>query len=295
MSWIKKYNYIPSEFLFHKNSMEKDATPLYLGVELEVAGGGEDEENAQWINEALGENNCYIMHDGSLRNEDCEVDGLEITTHPCTLEYHKLLNYKKVFKWLLDNDYKSDETDTCGLHVHINRDYLGNTITKQYLNIAKLLYVVEKHWRDISMIARRKNNRYAMNYNTGTGADMFTLLTYAREDEDNLFKYRAINLTHTHTVELRMFKGSLNYNTFMATLEFVRNLVDFAKESSLDKIENSNFINIINYERNEFLDNYYKTRLKKREERKRKEKENRDAAVISNDFSVIVEDLLCCC
>ena len=43
------------------------------------------------------------------------------------------------------------------------------------------------------------------------------------------------------------------------------------------------------------LDNYYKTRLKKREERKRKEKENRDATVISNYFSVIVEDSPCCC
>ena len=100
MSWIKEYNYVPSEFLFHKCSIEKDATPLYLGVELEVAGGGEDEENAQWINEALGENNCYIMHDGSLRNEDGEVDGLEITTHPCTLEYHKSLNYKEVFEYI---------------------------------------------------------------------------------------------------------------------------------------------------------------------------------------------------
>ena len=265
MTWIKDYNYIPSEFLFHKNSMEKDATPLYLGVELEVAGGGEDEENAQWINEALGENNCYIMHDGSLRNEDGEVDGLEITTHPCTLEYHKSLNYKEVFKWLLDNDYRSHDTSTCGLHVHVSRNYLGNTITKQYLNIAKLLYVVEKHWKNISMIARRGNNSYSRNYSTGTAIDMFKLLSYAREDEDSLYKYRAINLTHPHTVELRMFKGTLNYNTFMATLEFVRNLVDFSKESSLDKIENSVFSDIINYEKNDFLNDYYNTCLQKRQ------------------------------
>ena len=265
MSWIKEYNYVPSEFLFHKCSIEKDATPLYLGVELEVAGGGEDEENAQWINEALGENNCYIMHDGSLRNEDGEVDGLEITTHPCTLEYHKSLNYKKVFKWLLDNDYRSHDTSTCGLHVHVSRNYLGNTITKQYLNIAKLLYVVEKHWKNISMIARRGNNTYSRNYSTGTAIDMFKLLSYAREDEDSLYKYRAINLTHPHTVELRMFKGTLNYNTFMATLEFVRNLVNFSKESSLDKIENSVFSDIINYEKNDFLNDYYNTCLQKRQ------------------------------
>ena len=265
MSWIKDYNYIPSEFLFHKNSIEKDATPLYLGVELEVAGGGEDEENAQWINEALRENNCYIMHDGSLRNADGEVDGLEITTHPCTLEYHKSLNYKKVFKWLLDNDYRSHDTSTCGLHVHVSRNYLGNTITKQYLNIAKLLYVVEKHWKNISMIARRGNNSYSRNYSTGTAIDMFKLLSYAREDEDSLYKYRAINLTHPHTVELRMFKGTLNYNTFMATLEFVRNLIDFSKESSLDKIENSVFSDIINYEKNDFLNDYYNTCLQKRQ------------------------------
>ena len=230
-----------------------------------MAGGGEDEENAQWINEALGENNCYIMHDGSLRNEDGEVDGLEITTHPCTLEYHKSLNYKKVFKWLLDNDYRSHDTSTCGLHVHVSRNYLGNTITKQYLNIAKLLYVVEKHWKNISMIARRGNNSYSRNYSTGTAIDMFKLLSYAREDEDSLYKYRAINLTHPHTVELRMFKGTLNYNTFMATLEFVRNLIDFAKESSLDKIENSVFSDIINYEKNDFLNDYYNTCLQKRQ------------------------------
>ena len=115
------------------------------------------------------------------------------------------------------------------------------------------------------MIARRGNNSYSRNYSTGTAIDMFKLLSYAREDEDSLYKYRAINLTHPHTVELRMFKGTLNYNTFMATLEFVRNLVDFSKESSLDKIENSVFSDIINYEKNDFLNDYYNTCLQKRQ------------------------------
>ena len=36
-----------------------------------------------------------------------------------------------------------------------------------------------------------------------------------------LGRYTAVNLTNTFTVELRIFRGTLRYKTFMATLQFV--------------------------------------------------------------------------
>lgn len=76
----------------------------------------------------------------------------------------------------------------------------------------------------------------------------------------NSAKYNAVNLMHEKTVELRMFKGTLKYETYMATLEFVKNLVDISKQIPLDDIQQVTFEEIIDINPTEYLIEYLRKR-----------------------------------
>lgn len=239
---IKSYNYVPKKFLLHHvNDEEK----LYLGVELEIDSGGENEDNARYVCDVMNTNNenIYCKHDGSL------INGFEIVSHPCTLDYHKTLKYEEIFEWLVKQKYRSHDTSTCGMHVHINRDYFGVDKLTQDLCIGKLLYLCEKHWEMVELIARRTSNRYARRFLLEENETIIDL--YAKSQSSD--KYGAINLKHKDTIEMRIFKGTLNYNTFIRTLEFVSVFAKIAKDTDIydiqfvtwDKIKN-NFSNELN-------------------------------------------------
>lgn len=256
--YIKSYNYVPKEFNFHKKELheDKDCDDMFMGVELEIDKGGEKESVAKLIQEHLGEANCYVVHDGSLN------DGLEIVTHPCTIDYHKSLPYEDLFKQLIDKSYESHNTKTCGLHVHVNRNFFGDNPTIQDLCITKILYLLEKHWDKVKIVARRDSSRYAQRFFMKEEDSMFDLLakakgvTYSYDDA----KYQIVNLKHKNTIEFRLFKGTLKYTTFIATLEFVRNLVYLCKNKPLEQIQMTTFDEIIHSLESEYLVNYLNER-----------------------------------
>ena len=108
---IHDYNYKP-EPIFYGNDL------LYYGVELEIDCGGEYSENAEKIENVGNEDadHIYCKHDGSINN------GFEIVSHPMTLDYHqKNMNWLELFEKATEMGYKSHNTSTCGLHIHIFR------------------------------------------------------------------------------------------------------------------------------------------------------------------------------
>ena len=61
-------------------------------------------------------------------------------------------------------------------------------------------------------------------------------------------RYVAVNLKNYHTIEFRFFRGTLKYNTFIATLQMVNKICDVAVSMSEEEIDNlswSNFVSII--------------------------------------------------
>lgn len=235
--YIKSYNYMPKKFHFH--SIENENTDqLYLGVELEVDDGGEDESKAKAVCDILNcdDENIYCKRDGSLLN------GFEIVTHPCTFEYHKHMKYEETFEFLTSNKYRSHDTKTCGMHVHINRSYFGFKKLEIDLNISKLLYLFEKYWDKIEQIARRPSNHYARRFMLEDNESPIDL--YAKSKASD--KYGAINLQHKDTVEIRIFRGTLNYNTFISTLEFVCVMARIAKETDIYEVQFVTWNNISN-------------------------------------------------
>lgn len=199
----------------------------FFGVELEVDKGDYCQETAGTIQD--NNNEIYCKHDGSLD------DGFEIVSHPCTIDYHlNSLDWQGIMEICKDNNFLSHDAVTCGLHVHISRKAFGNNNTEQELNIAKLIYLFEKFWSQIKIFSRRTEqqiNNWAKNYGLTTINEAIT------ESKNKKGRYYAVNLNNTHTIEIRIFRGTLKYNTFAATLQFCDLLMDIVTKNDIQQVQ----------------------------------------------------------
>ena len=221
------------------NKMKRDE-PLFLGVELEVDEGGERNDNVKKVMSIMNKQDdlfVYCMRDGSLNN------GFEIITQPATLKAHssRRADYEQCFNKLVSLGYLSHDTSTCGIHVHFNRDYFADN---EELNITKLLYLVNKFWDEIVIFSRRNErrlDRYAKKI--PTSAERYIRQTNKSHEHEH--HYYSVNLSNENTIEFRMFKGSLNVETFFAILQFVRNLVFVAKNNTIEELQELTFNDLI--------------------------------------------------
>ena len=251
-SSIKNYSYKPTPIFYGEGN-------LFMGVELEIDGAGEDYDNA---GELLDIGNAehehiYCKHDGSL----CE--GFEIVSEPATLSYHmNSLPWKSIFSKAIDMGYSSHNTSTCGLHVHCNRTAFGETYEEQEAAIGRVVFFVEKHWDDLVNFSRRKTenlNRWASRYATISNT---TAETYKKAKDKYMGRYVAVNLTNRDTIEFRLFRGTLRYKTFIATLQLVQHICTLATILSDKDFENmswSKFVLSIDAEDKELIE-YLKAR-----------------------------------
>lgn len=205
----------------------------YFGVELEVDDAGEDDESAETVMDIANgsKEHIYCKHDGSLDN------GFEIVTHPMTLDYHlNKMSWLNVVTKLREMGYLSHQANTCGLHVHVNRSSLGNNFSEQESCIARILYFFEKHWEELLKFSRRTNrqlDRWAARY--GYKDRPKDILDHVKAGAGN-GRYSCINLQNNNTIEFRMFRGTLKYNTIIATLQLVNRVCDVAVALSDDEI-----------------------------------------------------------
>lgn len=259
---IHSFSYKPT-YKKHYLNGENETTTLLLGAEIEVDNGGETEEHAKEVLKIMNgedtwesEENIYCVHDGSLSK------GLEFPTQPGSLAWHKTLPYKKMFKYLDEHGYKAHDTQTCGLHVHINRSFFGEHEAEC---IGKLMYILEKFNDEFSVIGRR-NCRYAkmFGYNGEKCKELYQK-GYSVKD-----KYNAINLMHEDTIEIRSFKGTLKYSTYINTLEFVEKLAHFVKSHTEEEIEEMKWSDL--YETfSKDLKKYYDERAEIEKQKKQEE------------------------
>ena len=235
--YIHEYNYTP-EYIKHFMDHENKRTTLLLGAEIEV-GGNKPEVDSN--NKQLVVKRCIQIMNGSESDKEDLIystyDGtvqIELDTMPCSLEYHqKKMNYKEMFKYLDEQGYKGHDCATAGLHIHANRDYLGKTKMQQDLVISKILYIIEKFNDNICVIGR-KNTDYSRFVGDRCKEDTVINLFTKYNDTG---KKAALNLQHKDTIEFRMFKSTLKYETFLLTLEFVKDIIDFAKSINIEEIE----------------------------------------------------------
>lgn len=203
----------------------------FFGVELEIDSEGKDSDNAD-ILLAIGnddEEHIYIKGDGSLD------DGMELVSHPMSLDYHKQFYWDKLMQKAVSMGYRSHLTSTCGLHVHVNRSCLGDNREEQDEVISRILLFVELHWNEILKFSRRSEysmNRWAARYGfEKTGRE---ILDKAKKGGNG--RYAAVNLMNYSTIKFRLFRGTLKHNTLIATLKLVNAIIDTALSSTEDEL-----------------------------------------------------------
>lgn len=213
---IHDYGYEPDKWNIHGSPHGR-----HYGAELETVlkeGDSDDLQEAadktlDVLNRDLpSESFAFLKEDSSLHGEG--TGSFEIVTHPATLDFQK-------DRWgeYLDNppaNLISHDTGCCGLHVHVGRKGLSE------LTIGKILAFVNSssNRKFIESIARRSSDHYAR-------LDPTKKVSSVKKYPST--RYEAINLQNPHTIEFRIFKGTLNKKSFFRSLEFVDATVEFAK------------------------------------------------------------------
>jgi len=205
--YVHDHTYKPNPIFY--GTAAYDETKLYLGIELEVECQNSVNQTVTELSRIRGissENEVYLKSDGSLR------DGFEVVSHPRTMSSHKYFKWQKIAKSLIAAGAQSHDSPRCGLHVHFNKSYL--TARQQ----TKFAFWIYSQTQLMDTVSRRSANHYCQ--------AMFPQKMSASQVNEPT-RYYKVNKHNLHTIEIRQFKGTLKYSSFMAALEFVAASVNF--------------------------------------------------------------------
>jgi hypothetical protein len=229
-SLVHEYDYKPYP-VFHGHG-----TDLFYGVELEVDRGHDRLALAEQLLTEIGDDVIYCKRDGSLGYE-----GLEIVTHPCTLEYHMTkLDWRQICKTAREHGYTSHDAGTCGLHVHASRRALGGSYGERELTVAKLILMVDRLEEPLTVFSRRditSLEQWAKITKTGVTPDDSESEALSKiQDAMRYDRYVAVNTQPEHTVEVRIFRGTLRFETILASIQLVDLLCQWAMTHTLNEV-----------------------------------------------------------
>jgi len=227
-------DYLDKQKLEYEPKITRKTKLFGLEIEMEARSSCPSDFPEQ-IDELFNGQYCKFKGDGSLGN------GFEMVTAPCTLAYHRK-QIDKLFDWdnWTDNDkntyVKAWNTDTCGIHVHINRaSFTGS-------QIGKILQIVNEDMNRnfIEAVAGRKANDYAK----------FKQKSIAEGSQRDYSKYEAVNTAHSQSIELRIFRGNVTKNGILRVLEFSSALADYVQQCSFKALHYRDFLKWFNLPRN---------------------------------------------
>lgn len=229
---INDHSYKPRA-KFHKAKDEKNV-PYYFGFELEVEGDSH-------LSEKFNESYYYLKSDGSL---NC---GFELVSHPLSENWMKenfmlvkgTLNRFRQFK------FRSFQTDTCGLHIHVSRKIFTT------LDLYKCMFFFYNNQRFILTLSQRKAERLGQWAKIDRSPHAIAQKTKSGNNPD---RYEAINLQNQNTVEFRIFKGTLDYVSFFKNFEFLTALIAFVKSHAIaDMKTTAPFLQYVKENKKSFL------------------------------------------
>ena len=199
-----------------KDAWEAAKYQRFFGVELEIeVKQGDPADRAEAINDRV--NNGEVGHRCFFEQDSSISHGFEIVTQPMGLDNHALF-----WQWVKDPQLSrgllSHNTSTCGLHIHVTKAGL----TK--MQISKVIAFINHpdNKQLIETVARRYNSSYAQLFRKKLGT--------AHRDQNS--RYEAVNMEPGRTVEFRLFRGTLKYESMMSAIEFVNALLNFCHDQS---------------------------------------------------------------
>lgn len=221
-----------------------------FGFELEVDTTSEpDEDNddvaANLCSECgLEENEMRFAHDGSLNY------GFECISEPHTVKdfWSKTDKWRKMLKYLSSHGYSSHNVGTCGLHIHVSRNMLGNTVSEQSSAIAKIYTFFDMNWGDLAKVSRRTDFGYceknSMSSNAVFDSKAKTKYEKWRLDASRRSQnhYVALNNGNRNTFEFRLGRGTLNAWSFFSWIDLILTITKNARRITVEKVETNDLI-----------------------------------------------------
>ena len=221
-----------------------------FGFELEVDTESEpDEDNDDVASKlcascGLEENEVRFAHDGSLNY------GFECISEPHTVKdfWSKADKWRSMLRYLSSHGYSSHNVGTCGLHIHVSRNMLGNTVSEQSSAIAKIYTFFDMNWDDLAKVSRRRDFGYCERNNMSSTArlDIKAKTAYekwrvdaARRSQNH---YVALNNGNTHTFEYRLGRGTLNAWSFFSWIDLILTITKNARRITVEKVETNDLI-----------------------------------------------------
>lgn len=199
-----------------------------VGIELEVERAGSGTTCGDMAARIDGIMNTFdrhvqFEHDSSLNN------GFEIVTDAHTVDAWNATAWRDMLEALQAAGYRSHDPGTCGLHVHLSRAWFRDDFA-----IANMVDCYTRFYNDLARLARR-NVAGADRWARRNDSDKNTVMEKYTDNVDSCDRYRAVNLTNSETVEIRLGRGTLNADSFAAWLDIVTTI---ARNSNSIPIDN---------------------------------------------------------
>ena len=193
----------------------------YLGIEVEMKHKESNQYDLSRIRDRFdpSEEICFFKEDGSLHHSsDDPGEGVELVIHPMSLEF--LMQNEALWNAIekMRSSGARGDTPSCGIHIHITK------IEMSHLHRAKmhLFFLVNQNM--IERVARRKNSSYAKFIKRNVNGDSLRNLI-----NSNCERYSCLNWQNSKTVEMRIFKSTLNTETIKAYAQFADAVYEFTK------------------------------------------------------------------
>ena len=215
---IYSYHHWPKPVVFKKSESDDANEQMFFGIEIETTGST---ANKRFV--APYQEIWHLEQDASIGHT-----GFEMISQPMTFNYIRE-NYegiKAMFESLSAAGQVSHETSVCGFHIHVSKDAFDGIRA-----INRAVAICHGLKREMEKFGRRNNGEYYRFYNLKQH--------FSREEFNQIDvtgHYCAVNTSgrssdhRDNTVEFRFPRGTLNPVTFMATIEFIRNIVAMAND-----------------------------------------------------------------
>jgi hypothetical protein len=245
---IHDYSYRPDAIFHSTDNNER----LFFGLEIEVEASHRLREASIYAQQLEALDLAYLKHDGSLNN------GFEIVTHPMSHGFFKneaqeLWDTLEQLRTNSNYRVKSWDTKTCGLHIHISRTgFNGGAHMHRFLNLvysnpdfySTLAGRTSDQWAKFTDIYQRDYVRDAngerIYHDDGRGYEIISKRTFMHKlnTDRNSDRYSAVNTNNRETLEMRIFRGSVNGDTIKAQIDLAHASVEYTRTLTVQDVRN---------------------------------------------------------
>ncbi len=188
---------------------------------------------ASEVKKVLGNDFCLIKEDGTLTTNGKYSEsgtngpmyaGFEVVSAPADLAAHRD-RWPKLTQCPSFSALRAWDTKTCGFHVHVSKSALTT------LQIGRMLEFINHSANKafIQKVAGRSEERFTryLDKNVVDALHPDRVINPEEEGSHNRARRVALNVSNPHTVEFRIFRGTINPKHILRNIEFCDSVCDF--------------------------------------------------------------------